>query len=286
MTDENENETKAEIVATGGGVMEIKNSEDSMIERAAYMAKFFKMALGKLAECTSASNWTDQAGKPFLDHNGASRIARVLGISIVDPKVEKSIIEDNSGNKVLSFSIIGGAYIVLPDGTQQFTPVCGTCDFQDKFYKNRISFNETDIKKKAYANYIGRCIREFLGIGGMTWEELAAHGISRDGVAKVDFKSGKNSGKSADGDDARSKLREMILSDANENAPAACDILEKLTAFVNKDGKEIPGKRNVADLTDKAAGFAWGNYQDGGAKHGEYLRIVEETLKEYGKKAE
>jgi hypothetical protein len=260
---------------------EPENSVD-LVAMAGERAKLFKMAISKLPECTSADNWTDQGGKPYLDDNGCERMARVVGMGISDPHVNAEMETDlKTGEKFYAVELTGFASIKFGDGVELKMPQTGGCTSRDKFFKSRDGITSLDIKKKAYANYRGRCIRSFLGIGGLSWEELEKAGIHRDGCKKVDFRQGKESGKSADGDDARTKLEKMILTDCCGEPVAAKDLLYRLTEW-EKDGKKMAGKENVADLSDKQAAFGWGNYKPGGQKRDFYQGNLDEILKSHG----
>lgn len=260
---------------------EHENSVD-LVSLASERAKLFRLAITKLPECTSPSNWTDHGGKPFLDDNGCERMARVLGIGISEPEVTAGMETDlEDGSKFYAVELVGSASIRFGDGTKLEMPQNGGCTSRDKFFKGRPGITTLDIKKKAYANYRGRCIRSFLGIGGLSWADLEAAGIHKEDCVSVDYRKGKETGKSADGDDARSKLEKMIMTDCCGEIMAAKDLLCRLTEW-EKDGKKMAGKENIADLSDKQAAFGWGNYKPGGQKRDFYQSHLDAVLKNHG----
>jgi hypothetical protein len=260
--------------------------QDNVLKDAENRGALFKMAINQLAKATRPSNWTDHSGKPYLDDNGCEAIARIAGISIDEPKVSAGYEEDiTTGERFYAVEMTGAACAII-NGTEIRMPQVGGCSSRDKFFKSgdKIKANITtlDIKKKAYANYRGRCIRSFLSLGSLSWDDLKELGIDKGGCTSVEYRTGKTTGKSDDGNEARQKLRDMILDDCKGNAAAAGELLEALTTFEGKDGKQVTGKSNVKDLSDKQAGYSWGKYKPEGSQRKDYELFLSQILSQYG----
>ena len=65
-------------------------------------------------------------------------------------------------------------------------------------------------------------------------------------------------------DETKAKIRSQILSDVGGNNQAAVALLERMTAFTGKDGKEIPGVANIEKLSEGRAFTTWGRIKPGG----------------------
>jgi hypothetical protein len=267
-------------------IIETKEMETDVLRDAENRGALFKMAINQLAKATRPSNWTDHGGKPYLDDNGCEAIARIAGISIEEPEVKSGYEEDlSTGDRFFSVEMTGAACAVI-NGTEIRMPQVGGCTSRDKFFQAsgnlRSNITTLDIKKKAYANYRGRCIRSFLSLGSLSWTDLEELGIDKLNCTSVDYRKGKTSGKSDDGNDAREKLGKMIIADCKDNKAAAGELLEILTSFENKDGKMIKGKSSISDLTDKQAGYSWGAYKKGGKQRQDYEVQLASVLTTYG----
>ncbi len=57
-------------------------------------------------------------------------------------------------------------------------------------------------------------------------------------------------------DAVKQELRQLLLDRSNGDPEAAKNALFTLTSFTAKDGRAVPGKRSVADLSDRAAEIA------------------------------
>jgi hypothetical protein len=248
----------------------------SIMREAGARAEMMSTMTKSLVKACHQRNILDMGGNPFIDDDGCQKIARVAGISFSTPMVESRYEDGEDGQQEYVVEVSGEASIL---GQSLFD--IGACTSADGFISKRSNIShqqmKIEVKKKAYANWRGRCVRALLGLKELTWTELESAGFSKDGASKVEYKKGKSSGKSEDGDDTRKKLGDMILNAVDGNKTAAGDVLFFLT---NSD--KYKGKNSVSDLTDKQAGFIYGQHKEGGKKRADFEDAVIRVCDEYG----
>ena len=161
-------------------------------------------------QVTNAHDWTDQGGRPYLQASGGEKVARLFGISwtISEPLFEAEEGGHFSYTYTGKFSLSGATIEAV-----------GTRSSKDGFFKKYGKADENgekeilppseidkgDVKKSAYTNLIGNGITRLLGIRNLTWEDLAAAGIRKEGVGKVDYKTGTGGAKQGVISEAQSK---------------------------------------------------------------------------------
>jgi len=238
---------------------EEKNNEESMpvslgSDNLVKMAEFAEKRIDAVnrikraaLRVTNTRDWTNQNGNPYLQVSGAEKVARLFGISwrIDEPKLA----EYDDGH--FGFSYKG--YFTLGVATIEFEGSRGSRDpFFSKAHDKAIPPSEidrNDVKKAALTNTIGNGVTRILGIRNLGWEDLKDAGINISNMAKVDYKKKEMS---KDVKEQRDKIGSMIMEMVRENKEEASKLLEKLTLFTAKDGKEVKGKKSLSDLSEKA----------------------------------
>jgi len=206
---------------------------------------------------TNVRDWTNQNGNPYLQVSGSEKVARLFGISwrIDEPKLT----EYDDGH--FGFSYKG--YFTLGVATIEFEGSRSSKDgFFSKAHGKDIPPSEIDrngVKKAALTNTIGNGVTRILGIRNLSWEDLKDAGINISGMAKVDYKKKEMS---KDAKEQRDKIGEMIMEMAGNDKEEASKILEDLTSFTAKDGKEVKGKKSLADLSEKAVPVTYGKVKE------------------------
>lgn len=246
----------------------------------------------------------NDATRPYINNDGCQKIARIVGLSFGKPDVtlsyedmppEKEERWPDSGNIKKAGKPARRAYIVEVQGEAslmgQTVTEFGGASSEDGFY-NRPNESPVEIRlevrKKAMANWQGRCVRTLLGLQGLSWEDLEATGeFSREKAGGVDYKTGKHSaqkdtsGDQQAADDVRKKIADQIMTDVAGNKEAAGDLLERMTAFTGKDGKEVPGIRSAAKMSDGRANTTWGRIKPGGKDRDAYQNAVADINDKY-----
>jgi hypothetical protein len=231
---------------------------------------------------TNARDWTNQNGNPYLQVSGAEKVARLFGISwrIDEPK----LVEYDDGH--FGFSYKG--YFTLGVATIEFEGSRGSKDgFFSKAHGEDIppsEIDQNDVKKAALTNTIGNGVTRILGIRNLSWEDLKDAGIDVSKMAKVDYKKKEMS---KDVKDQRDNIGEMIMKMVGGKKEEASKMLEDLTSFTAKDGKEVKGKKSLADLSEKAVPVTYRKvkeeyekWQKANKKSGKNSSKKEEPVKE------
>ena len=196
---------------------------------------------------TNTTDWTDQGGKPYLQVSGAEKVARLFGISWrIDAP---SYLLEEDGHFTFEFK----GYFSM--GNVEIEAI-GTRSSRDPFFSgsknNPKPPSEVDmgnVKKAAYTNCIGNGVTRLLGIRNLSWDDLKEAGIDREKVSKIEYKTGEMSEEVQKlREEIRSMLMEMCGGDEKKFAAA----LKKVTSFAGKDGKTIPGKSKLEELSEKA----------------------------------
>lgn len=264
-------------------------------------AKLMKTILPQLVAVCHENNILEMSdgkggSRPYINNDGCQKIARIAGISFGKPDVTISFEDlpaepaeryEDSGKIKKEAKPARRAYIVEVQGEAsllgQVITEFGGASSEDGFY-NRPKESPVEIRlevrKKAMANWQGRCVRTLLGLQGLSWDDLEKVNFTRGKGGTVDYKTGKYSGQKdtsgdkAAADETRNKIRDQILSDVGGNNDAACELLEALTAFTTKDGKEIPGVRAIGRLSDSRANTTWGRIKPSGSARDEYQECL------------
>jgi hypothetical protein len=257
----------------------------AMYHEAEERAKLMNVLVPSLLKATHSGDIIDQGGKPFIADSGCEKIARVAGVSFGRPEVSSGFDEDENGKRYFSVTIRGYASIL----GQEIYEV-GGCDEFDKFIASRkLPFGQRklEVEKKAFCNWRGRCVRTLLGMTGLRWVDLEKYGITSEGRTKVAYKEGSKShadgGKaeatSSEFEDVRQKIRAQILANLDNNEDDAKEALVRLTSFTDKEsGKEVRGRENVSQLSEKWAFGLWAKIKPGGKDRENYENVIMEIV--------
>lgn len=200
----------------------------------------------QLVVSAAGKNGIDHLGEnPYFNAGGCSRIAARVGISWDTPSERKEMEPD-------------GHYTYIFDTTfymmGRSCPATGSASSSQPWYaiKNQqpvppAEINSGNVRKHAFTNLLNNGIKSLLGLKNLSWDELEAAGLSRDGGARVSYEREMKE----DAQGMKAEIRQLILDMAEGDKDRAQDKLEELTAWVTKDGVEKPGKRQINDLTEK-----------------------------------
>lgn len=161
----------------------------------------YQQCLSLALSATKSRDWIDMGGTPYLAMSGADKVAFRFGLSI---KIDR----DNNGRPIFDredfTDEMGQAAIYTVSGTGQLgtrvVEAIGSSSTRDDFLgwigkkndpeRKPKPFYEVveDAKKKAVTNLKNNIIQSFIGLKGLSWEDLAEFGVSRDGKAAVNYK--------------------------------------------------------------------------------------------------
>jgi hypothetical protein len=212
---------------------------------------------------TNQGHWVDMGGTPYLTKAGCEALCSRFGISTKIMSSAAEILSDDQGEyRVWEVRVKASVRHPL---TRQIMEAerTGTGSTKDPFFgmKNgkRLPLSEinmANVRKKAETNAMNRAIKAILGFSP-TWDELkVAFGKQSQNIAAVEYK-GKSAQKSTGKgvlDERKKEIARMIFEMAHNDQELSRNMLESYTEFVSKkDGKKVPGVRDVRELTDARA---------------------------------
>ena len=153
---------------------------------------------------TNELDWVLIGGTPYLQESGATKVARLFGISI--QLIGKPVIEcDPQGYKTYTYK----ARFMLKD---QFVECEGSRSMKDDFFakqgkdkplKKPDEIDERDVKMAAYTNCINNGIKRLIpNLRNIDVETLERAGLDAGRIKGYTFKSGSKGGKSAKAEDS------------------------------------------------------------------------------------
>lgn len=152
---------------------------------------------------TYAHDWQDFGGKPYLEGEGADRLAGI-GLKLGEPVFD---VAKEDGEYHVECLVCATWPAMGCEGYG-----LGSCSTRDKFFVGREDsksrYNQLlvlangveavakrmllpDVKKKAYQNAKSRAVSEVMGLHGITWADLKPMGITPEKAGvRVDYKKG------------------------------------------------------------------------------------------------
>ena len=205
--------------------------------------EFFNRVKITALKMTKAEDWVDMGG-PYMMDRGAESVAIAFGVDITEDAPKMEWAEDQKGRYYL-FIATGRAHAKK---LNRFVEDIGVCSQRDKFFgmiggqfKEIPDVDISNIIRKASTNLHNRLIKRVVGLMGVTWNDLAAAGIKRESLAKVEYRAGGQKADkelSEEGKDLRTKLGDMLMRMANNDTKRAAELLEKYSTFKGTDGSE------------------------------------------------
>jgi hypothetical protein len=214
--------------------------------------KLMDKLLAYALQSTRSNQWAQFGDKPFPSAAAAEVMARRCGVSIRIKKCEKTWEEDDKGRYYM-YTYEGIAS--LPSGFDDVEAV-GTCSSRDQFLGTETrtgrlmsEIDEGNIKKAAYSNMIVNAVTRLLGLRGLTWEQLAEHGIKKEGAQKANFQAGSqggSGGRKNPGKKATEKQVKMIFAKCINDLGYGDDKIKQLSLDIT--GKEKSSEWTMGDI--------------------------------------
>lgn len=183
-----------DLVTQGQDMIEF---DQAFMKRLTQNVEAYKQIITTSIKLTTAWDWQDLGGKPYMQSSGAEKVASPFHVSHDAPLRERLEREDAKGryyiythtarfhSRLLNRSIV----------------VTGTCSSRDQFFSTKNGeaipqedVDESNVLKASLTNMLVNGITRLLGIRNLTWEQLSAGGIARDSVGKVAFRKGGQGG--------------------------------------------------------------------------------------------
>lgn len=186
----------------GGGLLD--NSTDNILYLAEQAEKYVA-AMNKVMTAalmiTSEKDWVLIGGNPYLQESGATKVARLFGISI--QLIGKPVVEcDSLGYKTYTYK----AKFMLKD---QFVECEGSRSSSEDFFagkgktKKPDEIDERDVKMAAYTNCLNNGIKRLIpGLRNIEVETLKNAGLDVSKINGYIFKDGSRGGNSKKAEDS------------------------------------------------------------------------------------
>lgn len=172
-----------------------------MAEKAEQYISAMKKIMTAALKITTEQDWVLIGGQPYLQETGATKVARLFGISIQiigQPMVET----DAKGYKTFTyrarFSLNG-----------QFVEAEGSRSAKDEFFagkdrkKSADQVDERDVKLAAYTNCVNAGIKKLIpGLRGLSVQDLQKAGFDTSKMKGYTFKTGSQGGNSGKAEDS------------------------------------------------------------------------------------
>lgn len=199
ITDLNENNQSSSLLDTStDNILYLAEKADKYIEA---MNKIMTAAL----KITNELDWVLIGGKPYLQESGATKVARLFGISI--QILGKPLVEcDRDGYKTFTYS----ARFMLRD---QFIECDGSRSMKEDFFagkpdkdgniKKPDEIDERDVKMAAYTNCINNGVKRLIpNLRNIDVDTLANAGLDTSKIKGYTFKTGSKGGNSGEAKDS------------------------------------------------------------------------------------
>lgn len=182
------NQSAGLLDTSADNIMYLAEKADKMIVA---MNKIMSAAL----KITSEHDWTLIGGKPYLQESGATKVARLFGISwqIGSPKIEC----DAEGYKTFTYK---GRF----EMRGQFIECEGSRSMKDDFFGGKPGsrkpvdeISERNVRQAAYTNCINNGIKRIIpGLRGIDIKTLSDAGMDTGKIKGYTFKDGARGGSS------------------------------------------------------------------------------------------
>lgn len=180
------NQNTSLLDTSADNIMYLAEKADKMITA---MNKIMSAAL----KITSEHDWTLIGGKPYLQESGATKVARLFGISwqIGTPKIEC----DAEGYKTFTYK---GRF----EMRGQFIECEGSRSMKDEFFGGKVDkrksvdeISERNVRQAAYTNCINNGIKRIIpGLRGIDVKTLEDAGLDTNKISGYTFKGGSKGG--------------------------------------------------------------------------------------------
>lgn len=196
---------------------------------------------------TNPQDWVDEGGKPYLQASGSQKVARLFGISwTIDPPLMIVDEDQHFRYEFKGLFTMGGVSI----------EAMGIRSSRDPFFRGKkdnpkppSEIDKGNVQKAALTNCIGNGVTSLLGLKNLTWNDVAEAGINKGDTNRVEFGKSEMSG---DAQDKRKELETMLNEMGGGDPVVASRLLVEYTTFVGTNGKQVPGKTKLEDLSEKA----------------------------------
>lgn len=150
---------------------------------ALYQTRYLPLCLKLTNEGDWINHGTEREPKYGLQASGAEKVGNPLGITWDRPAVHKHERQDDKG-PYYEYEVEGVVHSRILARYGWFT---GNCSSRDQFFNARGHYDEGDIRKSAFSNWLVNAITRLAGIRNPSPAMLVLAGLKPEQVKKVDY---------------------------------------------------------------------------------------------------
>jgi len=173
---------KTEVVEDAPIEIQINEEFIGRLEKAAslYQDRYLPLCV----KLTSTGDWVSHGkGKFYLQCSGAEKLCNPLGINWDRPVVTKHEREDDGGH-YYEYEVEG---VVNCRSLGRWGWFTGNCSSRDQFFNARGRFDEGDIRKAAFSNWLVNAVTRLAGIRNPSPDLLRRAGLDPDAIGNIDY---------------------------------------------------------------------------------------------------
>jgi len=226
-----------------------------------YQERYLPICIKLTNEADWINHGSATAPKYSLQCSGAEKVCNPLGIVWERPVVTKHQREDDEG-KFYEYEIEG---IMQSRVLHRYGWFTGNCSSRDQFFNARGKFDEGDIRKAAFSNWLVNGVTRLAGIRNPTPDMLVKAGLKPDKVGKITYGGPKTPEQEQDliSDPQVKRLYALMNKAKVPNERVGAQILqhlgaksfnqikkkdyEKLCAWVEAGAPEHPAKEDTGE---------------------------------------
>jgi len=148
-----------------------------------YQNRYLPICLKLTNEADWVNHGKSDAPRYSLQASGAEKVCNPLGIVWDRPAVVKHERDDEQG-KFYEYEVEG---IVQCRVLKRYGWFTGNCSSRDPFFNARGRFDEGDIRKAAFSNWIVNAVTRLAGIRNPTVEMLTKAGLKAQAILVIDY---------------------------------------------------------------------------------------------------
>ncbi len=159
-----------------------------------YQERYLPLCIKLTNEADWINHGSAAAPKYSLQCSGAEKVCNPLGMVWERPVVTKHMREDDNG-KYYEYEIEG---VVQSKVLQRYGWFTGNCSSRDQFFNARGNYEEGDIRKAAFSNWLVNAVTRLAGIRDPTPQMLEKAGLRPDKVGKIEYGRARTPDQEAD----------------------------------------------------------------------------------------
>lgn len=162
--------------------------DDSHVTRAEKSLACFRALRLVALRATDEPDWTDFGGTPYLNSAGALKIATALGVSLKLVSIEATREKLGDHEVARYVAQVSASFLGREIALE------GVASSDEAFFARKngrslplAEINLGSVRKKALTQAHARAVKAVLGLEGVSWQDLRAAGVTRNGTNRVEY---------------------------------------------------------------------------------------------------